>query len=75
LPARAHAKEASASNGAQFGSLDLRCDKSFRIHATVGTWQKNGSALKLRAEGHEMVFTISKDGKLLSGGKPAYVRS
>jgi hypothetical protein len=67
--------EAASCDGAQFSLLDLRADKSFRIHGTVGTWQKSGSTLTLIANGKPIQFGISGDGtKLLQGGKPAYIR-
>jgi hypothetical protein len=68
-------KEAQASDGAQFGLIDLRVDKTFRIHATVGTWYRDGSLLKLKVDGHETALTISSTGaKLQSGGKTVYTR-
>ena len=70
------AKEAMASNSAQFSLLDLRRDGRFRIHSTVGTWRRNGSILVLLAENKETDLAISSDGsKLLTGGKPIYVRN
>jgi len=68
-------KEAKASDAAQFGLLDLRVDKTFRIHAKVGNWERAGSILKLIVGRDEIDLTISSDGsKLLGGGKPVYVR-
>jgi hypothetical protein len=69
-------KEASDSDGAQFSVVDLRVDRSFRIHKTVGTWQRSGNTLTLTAEGKQTNFTISRDGsKLLLSGKPVFVRN
>jgi hypothetical protein len=69
-------KEAKASDAAQFGLLDLRTDKSFRNHATEGTWERSGSILKLFAEGKETDLSISQDGQqLIAGGKVVYVRN
>ena len=68
-------KEAKASDESQFGLLDLRVDRSFRVHASVGTWTRNGSTVRLFKDGKETDFTLSPDGtKLLIGGKKAYVR-
>ena len=68
-------REAKASDEAQFGLLDLRVDKSFRIHGKAGTWVRNGSTLKLFIDQSEIVFTISGDGaKLMIAGKKAYIR-
>jgi hypothetical protein len=69
-------KEAQASDGAQFGLLDLRSDKSYRSHATIGRWTRSGSTLKLMADGAELDLTISSDGsKLYGGGKVLFVRN
>ena len=68
-------KEASASDGSQFGLLDLRVDKTYRIHAQVGTWTRSGSILRLFYQGTEQDLTMSPDGtKLLMGGKKVYIR-
>ena len=67
--------EAAASEGAIFSQLDLRVDRSFRIHETIGTWSRNGSILTLSANGKTKQYEISRDGmKLTMGGKAAYVR-
>jgi hypothetical protein len=73
---RQFGKEAGASEGAQFGLLDLRPDLTFRIHSKVGNWQRSGSTLSLILEGKQIDYAISPDGtKLLARGKPAYVRN
>jgi hypothetical protein len=70
------AKEAEASNAAQFGILDLRRNGSFRIHSILGPWQKLGSTLRLKVKTQNVDFAISPDGtKLLLGGQVAYVRN
>lgn len=69
-------KEASASEAAVFALLDLRGDKSFRLHGKIGTWSRNGSTLTLREGKDETRFTISSDNsKLQLGGKTAFARN
>lgn len=69
------ANEASASDGAQFNVLDVRVDKTFRQHGTLGTWVREGQMLVLIVDGHRSSLEISRDGtKLLKNGKTAYVR-
>jgi hypothetical protein len=70
------AKEAAASNAAQFGIIDLHRDGTFRMHDIVGRWGRNGSILRLFIKGGEKDLAISTDGaKLLEGGKPAFLRN
>lgn len=69
------ANETAAGDGAQFAVMDLRCDRSYRQHATIGTWDRNGSTLILFASAKKLVYQISADGtKLLKDGSVAYVR-
>jgi len=69
-------KEAKASEGATFTLLDLRVDKSFRIHGSIGTWRRRGSILWLKDGPSETPLNISNDGmKLLAGGKAVFVRN
>lgn len=68
-------KEAAASDGAQFGLLDLRVDGFFRLNGLVEHWRREGSNIILRIEGKDVSFAISpKDGHLLYAGKAMYVR-
>jgi len=69
-------KEAMQSDAAQFGLLDLRSDKTYRMHAEIGRWQRSGSTLQLfPPDSPEIDFTISANGRdLLSHGKAAYTR-
>jgi hypothetical protein len=68
-------REARASDSSQFSLLDLRVDKTFRMHATVGKWVKSGSTLKLIDGVNELDLTISSDGRnLMSGGKAIFTR-
>ena len=70
------AREAGTSNGAEFDVLDLRSDGTFRAHATLGSWSRQGSTLTLFADGKRREFAISTTGaKLLEQGKAAYVRN
>lgn len=68
-------EEAKASDGAQFGLLDVRVDSTYRNGARVDRWARSGSILKLFIDGKEMDLDISANGqKLLSHGKTVYVR-
>jgi len=68
-------KEAGASEGAQFNVIDLRADRTLRIHGKGGMWGRNGSTLTLTFDKGSMSLEISADGrKLLSRGKAVYVR-
>ena len=68
-------KEAGASEGAMFNVLDLRADRTFRCHAKTGTWNiVDGNVLVLHSD-REVKFGITRDGKLVQGGKVAYTRS
>jgi hypothetical protein len=70
------AKEAGASESAQFAILDLRVDRSFRNHSKIGRWSRSGSTLSLMLEGKQTDLTISADGsKLQSHGKTVYERN
>ncbi len=70
------AGEAKESNGAEFGILDLRSDGTFRIHATLGSWKREGSTLTLFAAGKRIELTVSANGAKLSlNGKAAYQRN
>jgi len=67
-------KEAGASESAMFNILDLRNDFTFRLHGQTGSWSRDGSTVILRPGQGVVRFQLSQDGKLLSGGKPAYIR-
>lgn len=70
--------EAMASDGAQFQIMDLRVDKTCRIHADTGRWDRDGSTLVLLIDNTRVEFQISNTNqgmKLLSGGKVAYIRN
>ncbi len=67
-------KEAGESDGSQFGVMDLLANRTFRIHDKAGTWSSDGRTLTLMCPpAKPMVFQIS-NGKLMAGGKVAYVR-
>ncbi|HWD39421.1 MAG TPA: hypothetical protein VG944_11260 [Fimbriimonas sp.] len=66
--------QAIGADGSEFGIVDFRVDHTFRIHDKIGNWSKSGSTVRLTYQGKViMVLTMSADGKLLSGGKLAYV--
>ena len=70
------AEEARACVAAQFALLDLRADKTFRIHDEEGEWYRKGSELVLQIDIKLTRYTISQDGtKLNAGGKTAYIHN
>lgn len=69
-------QEAGQSDAAQFGIIDLRVDKTFRNHAIIGRWRKEGSTVTLIVPPDEIHLTLSPNGqKLTSRGKIVYVRN
>ncbi|MDR3692583.1 MAG: hypothetical protein P4L46_24600 [Fimbriimonas sp.] len=68
--------EASRSDSAQFGLIDLRIDRTFRLHAKGGIWNLNGRTLTLIFDTGKAIYNLSDNGqKLLQGGKPVYIRN
>lgn len=67
--------EARTSDSAQLSVMDLKPDKSFRIHASTGMWIRSGSTLSLIVKGHATNYQISSDGtKLLQDGHVVFER-
>lgn len=69
-------KEASESEKPLFKVVDLRVNKTFRLHSTIGTWRKTGQTVILSSNGIDQAFQLSSDGQsLLVDGKVALIRA